>query len=64
MLLGDLVWIPDRREQGTVGGEIAPWSYEVETPSELGEIGEIRIISLLNISHLEDQGIKTLTQKK
>ena len=32
-LLGDLVWIPDRREQGTVGNEIAPQSYEVETPS-------------------------------
>ena len=29
----DLVWIPDRREQGTVGDEVAPWSYEVETPS-------------------------------
>ena len=32
-LPGDLVWVPDRREQGTVGGEIAPRSYEVETPS-------------------------------
>ena len=30
---GDLVWIPNRREQGTVGDEIAPRSYEVETPS-------------------------------
>ena len=32
-LPGDLVWIPDRREQGTVGDEIAPRSYKVETPS-------------------------------
>ena len=29
----DLVWIPDRREQRTIGGEITPQSYEVETPS-------------------------------
>ena len=27
-LPGNLVWIPDRKEQGTVGGEIAPQSYE------------------------------------
>ena len=32
-LPGDLVLVPDRREQGTVGDEIAPQSYEVETPS-------------------------------
>ena len=32
-LSGDLVWIPDRREQGTIGDEIAPRSYKVETPS-------------------------------
>ena len=30
---GNLVWISDRKEQGTVGGEVAPRSYEVETPS-------------------------------
>ena len=30
-LPGDLVWMPDRREQGTVGNEIVPQSYEVET---------------------------------
>ena len=29
----DLVWIPDRREQGTIGDEIAQWSHEVETSS-------------------------------
>ena len=32
-LPGDLLWIPDRKEKGTVGDEIAPRSYEVETPS-------------------------------
>ena len=32
-LPGDLVWIPDRREQGTVLDEIAPRLYEVDTPS-------------------------------
>ena len=32
-LTGDLVWIPDRREQGTIGDEIAPQSHDVETPS-------------------------------
>ena len=32
-LPGNLVWIPDRKEQGTVGDEIAPRSYEVETSS-------------------------------
>ena len=32
-LPGDLVWIPDRREQGTVGDEMTPQSYIVETPS-------------------------------
>ena len=32
-LPGDMVWIPDRRDQGTVGDEMAPRSYEVETPS-------------------------------
>ena len=32
-LTGDPVWIPDRREQGTVVDEIAPRSYEVETLS-------------------------------
>ena len=31
--LGDLACIPDMREQGTIGNEIAPWSYEVETPA-------------------------------
>ena len=40
---GDFVWIPDRREQGTVGDEIVPRSYEVKTSSgtfwrETGEI--------------------------
>ena len=30
---GDLVRISDRREQGTVGDEIAPRSYKVATPS-------------------------------
>ena len=30
-LSGDLVWIPDRREHGTLGDEIASQSYEVET---------------------------------
>ena len=32
-LPGDLVWIPDRREQGTIGDEIAPRSYKVKSPS-------------------------------
>ena len=32
-LPGDLVWVPDRREQGTVGDETVPRSYEMETPS-------------------------------
>ena len=31
-LPGDLVWIPDRREQETMGDEMDPRSYEVETP--------------------------------
>ena len=29
----ELVWVPDRREQGTIGDELAPQSCEVETPS-------------------------------
>ena len=36
-LPGDLLWIPDRKEQANVGDEIAPWSYmyKVKTPSGL-----------------------------
>jgi transposase InsO family protein len=30
---GDLVWLSDRKERGTVGEQIGPRSYEVETPS-------------------------------
>lgn len=30
---GDLVWIPDRREEGTVGDQVGPRSYQVDTPS-------------------------------
>ena len=33
VLAGDLVWLPDRREQGIIGGEIALCSYQVKTPS-------------------------------
>ena len=32
-LPGDLVWIPDRREQATVRDEMAPRSCEMEIPS-------------------------------
>ena len=30
---GDLGWIPDRGERGTIGDEIVPRWYQVETPS-------------------------------
>ena len=46
-LPGDLIWIPDRREQGTVGDEIAPWPYEVETPSSTFRRNRRDIIHLL-----------------
>ena len=32
-LQGDLVWIPDRNERGTVGDQVGPRSYRVETPT-------------------------------
>ena len=32
-LQGDLVWIPDRNERGTIGDQVGPRSYQVETPT-------------------------------
>ena len=37
---------PDRREQGTIGDEIAPWSYKVETPSSTFRKNRRNIIRL------------------
>ena len=45
-LSGDQVWIPDKREQGTIGDEMAPQSYEVETPSSTFRINRRGIIHL------------------
>ena len=32
-LPGNVVWLPDRRERGTIGDKVTPRSYQVETPS-------------------------------
>ena len=32
-LPGDLAWVRDRRERGTVGNQVSPRSYRVKTPS-------------------------------
>ena len=43
----DLLWIPDRREQGTVLDEITPRSYKVEIPSCMFRRNRTDIICLL-----------------
>ena len=62
-LPGDLVWVSDRREQGTVGDEIAP-RCEVETPfGTFRRNRRDRFHLLLKIFRLQDQRVVTLTQK-
>ena len=46
-LPGDLAWIPDRREQGTVEHEMASRSCEVETTSGMFRKKRLDIINLL-----------------
>ena len=32
-LPGNVVWLPDRKQRGTIGDQVIPRSYQVETPS-------------------------------
>ena len=65
-LPGDLVWVSDGREQGTVGDEIAPRSYEVETSSDTFRRKKRDTIHLLTdntISNLQGQTVTIRTSK-